>query len=115
MERAGDLRRIEVWTGTISARFAAMNVDELLLNAVEKLTPAERAAYLDRVCGNDIGLRRKLEGLLHAHEHAHSFLEGSLFDSPATIDHDSMTEPPGTQIGPYKLMEQIGEGGMGVV
>ena len=49
-----------------------------------------------------------------SHEQAGSFLNAPLFDSAATIDPPAL-ELPGTQIGPYKLLEQIGEGGMGVV
>ena len=49
-------------------------------------------------------------------EEAGSFLEQPLFDeSGDTIDHPPLSERPGSMIGPYKLLEQIGEGGMGVV
>ena len=56
----------------------------------------------------------RVEGLLRSHEQAGSFLNAPLFDSAATIDRPPL-ELPGTQIGPYKLLEQIGEGGMGIV
>ena len=77
--------------------------------AIEKASPEERAAYLDRACGSDSGLRRQVEALLAAHER--------LGDIPlsATVDEPAVTERPGTVIGPYKLLEQIGEGGFGVV
>jgi len=75
--------------------------------------PEVRAAYLQQVCGDDPALRDRLEALLRVCEQEASFLEFSPRD--ATVDAPDPIERPGTQIGPYKLMEQIGEGGMGVV
>ncbi len=80
-------------------------------------TPGERAGYLDRACGGDPGLRARIEALLRAHEKAGHFLEG---DSPAppaiaTVNEPPLSERPGSLIGPYKLLEQVGEGGMGTV
>ncbi len=89
-----------------------MKAEELFLAAVEKKTPRDRAAYLDDACGDDAPLRAQVEGLLESHEEAGSFLDQPLFNSAATIDQP-ITEKPGTQIGPYKLREQIGEGGWG--
>jgi WD40 repeat protein/serine/threonine protein kinase len=75
---------------------------------------AQRAAYLDRVCAGRPDLRREVEALLAAHA------EGNPLDRPpADLSRTGACEPPaerpGTVIGPYKLMEQIGEGGMGLV
>ncbi len=92
-----------------------MTADEILLAAVEKKTPAERAAYLDGACGSDAALRALVEGLLKAHEAAGSFLEQPLFEPAPTVDLPPDPEKPGTVIGPYKLLQQIGEGGMGTV
>ncbi len=73
-----------------------------------------RAAYLDRACGDDPSLRQRVEVLLDAHERAGSFLQ-----QPAagglTEAYRPLSEGPGTVIGPYKLLQQIGEGGFGVV
>jgi serine/threonine protein kinase len=91
-----------------------MNAEEILLAAVEKKGPAERAAYLDGACGPDADLRALVEGLLKSHGEAGSFLEQPLFE-PRTLDQVPNPERPGTIIGPYKLVEQIGEGGMGTV
>jgi serine/threonine protein kinase/tetratricopeptide (TPR) repeat protein len=83
--------------------------------AVELATPAQRAAYLDAACGQDQQLRAEVDELLQ-----HDNPAGSFLDSPAgvpvdTLDEPAVTERPGTVIGPYKLLEQIGEGGFGVV
>src|SRR5438552_3838266 len=67
----------------------------------------ERAAYLAEVCGDEPVLRARVEDLLRAHQGAGNFLRGDT----ATPVHDA----PGTLIGPYKLLEQIGEGGFGIV
>src|SRR5262249_49567666 len=67
----------------------------------------------DAACRGD--LRSQVQALLHASEKAGSFLECPLADLPETVDEAVATERPGTVIGPYKLLEQIGEGGFGVV
>jgi serine/threonine protein kinase/Tfp pilus assembly protein PilF len=85
----------------------------IFLAALDIDDPAERAAYVDRACGDNAGLRAQVEGLLNAHEQPAGFMARP---APAlvTIDHPA-AEEPGTVIGPYKLLEQIGEGGFGVV
>ncbi len=91
------------------------------LNRVESIFAAavarpaeERLAYLDQACGGDVALRQRVEALLKAHEEAaqQSFLTNP-YQPASAIDPPS--EGPGTRIGPYKLLQQIGEGGMGVV
>jgi serine/threonine protein kinase/WD40 repeat protein len=84
--------------------------------AVELGTAAERAAYLDAACGQDAQLRAEVEGLL-AHDNASgSFLNLSARRKPqVTAVEPAVVECPGTVIGPYKLLEQIGEGGFGIV
>jgi tetratricopeptide (TPR) repeat protein/serine/threonine protein kinase len=92
-----------------------MNERELFIAALQKESAAERAAFLAEACGADSGLRQQVEGLLGEHEQLGSFLESpSAVSVPDTIDQ-AITERPGTVIGPYKLLEQIGEGGFGVV
>jgi len=77
--------------------------------------PAEqRANYLSQACDGDPSLMAEVQDLLHASDRAGNFLQ---INAPgdATLDMPPAPEPPGTQIGPYKLREQIGEGGFGVV
>jgi serine/threonine protein kinase len=94
----------------------AVNVNEqtLFAEALERPDPRERAAFLDQACQDDPGLRQRIERLLAQHQHAGDFLESSPLPPARTID-GTIPERPGTVIGPYKLLEQIGEGGMGVV
>src|SRR5262245_37139143 len=82
--------------------------------AAECLTAAEQAAYLDQARQGDAELRAQLEELLQAHREAGSFLQEPSALRAATID-EPIRERPGAVIGPYKLIEQIGEGGFGVV
>ncbi len=88
----------------------------IFAGAIDRPTAGDRAAFLDAACGADAGLRRRVEALLSAHDEAGGFLRDQLgAGSPAaTIDYP-LSECPGTAIGPYKLLEQIGEGGFGVV
>ena len=84
--------------------------------AVELGAPADRAAYLDAACGQDPQLRAEVEELLAHDSAAGSFLSLSARpDQQATADEASVSERPGAVIGPYKLLEQIGEGGFGLV
>jgi serine/threonine protein kinase len=92
-----------------------MTAEEILVAAVEKKTPAERAAYLDAACGQDPALRAVVDGLLKSHEEAGSFLEQSLFETAGTSETRGDEEIPGATIGPYKLLERLGQGGMGSV
>ena len=88
---------------------------EIFQAAVEIISPAERKAYLDGVCGDDQELRAAVEALLEADVQAGSFLEEPALGEGVTLDAAPLTEGPGTVIGRYKLLQQIGEGGFGVV
>ncbi len=88
---------------------------EILAEALG-LPPSERTAYLDRTCGEDVMLRRKVEALLQAHERAGDFLREPPAGVAITKERENATyEKAGDRIGRYKLLEQIGEGGCGIV
>lgn len=65
-------------------------------------------------CAGNADLRANVEQLLRAHQ-AMGSIHGGDQRPPVTIDRPAGVERPGTVIGPYKLIEQIGEGGMGTV
>src|SRR6516225_7416870 len=77
-------------------------------------SPQERAAYLEQACAGDPALRASVEALLRANVGATGFLDQPAPAPVATVD-EPVREGPGTVIGPYKLLQQIGEGGMGTV
>jgi serine/threonine protein kinase/WD40 repeat protein len=88
-------------------------------NALELEDPAARARYLKDACADDANLYGRVEKLLRAHEEAGGFFSEPLKSTrtalmAATTDLPGM-EKAGDVIGRYKLLEQIGEGGCGVV
>src|SRR3954452_3184773 len=93
-----------------------MQEQTIFTEALEREDPAERAAFLEGACAGDPRLRQRIERLLGQHDHAGSFLEQPVMSGDATANHQPpITEQPGTVIGQYKLLQQIGEGGMGIV
>lgn len=107
---------------------------EIFLAAVELTSHAVRAAFLDQVCAGEPVLRRRVEALLVAHDEPDCSAIGGPADAAITSDlgpvrasgwvnepSDSASSPsklgdgPGSRVGPYKLLQQIGEGGMGTV
>ena len=90
--------------------------EEALFEAALKLPPGARAAYLAEACRGDAELRGRVEGLLAAHGEAAAFLEEPAAARPTgTVVIRSLEERTGDRIGRYKLLQQIGEGGCGVV
>jgi eukaryotic-like serine/threonine-protein kinase len=86
----------------------------IFLAALEKESDQERTAYLDHVCGSDGELRQRVERLLRAQPHLGDFLESQAAEFAAVVI-PAPTESIGSVIGPYKLLQQIGEGGFGLV
>jgi serine/threonine protein kinase/tetratricopeptide (TPR) repeat protein len=86
----------------------------IFMAALDRSDPTERAAFLEEACAGDADLRQRVEALLKAHSDPGGFLDPPAGAAPATVAEPA-AERPGVVIGPYKLLEQIGEGGFGVV
>jgi hypothetical protein len=115
-----------------SGRVKALFDQALVLEA-----PGERAAFLDKECAGEPELRRQVEALLRVQSDLGSCLERPIVDPGVTVDRHPdpradaaggivlrgrqpaaaapPAESPGTRIGPYKLLQEIGRGGMGTV
>jgi serine/threonine protein kinase/tetratricopeptide (TPR) repeat protein len=92
----------------------SMQAKSIFLAAIDECAPEQWPAFLDQACAGDACLRAEVEKLLHAQEALGSFREAPRLALAVTI-HGPATECPSTRIGPYKLLEQIGEGGFGIV
>lgn len=91
-------------------------IREIFLAAIEIDSEEERAKYLEEACGGDATLRAEIAGLIQAHVNAGSFFrDGSEATLGETLAAGQQESDSGTQIGSYKLLQQIGEGGMGSV
>jgi serine/threonine protein kinase/tetratricopeptide (TPR) repeat protein len=113
---------------------APKNARDLFLEALGR-APPDRAAYLDEACGDDAPLRQRVEALLRANDDPGAFLgevKPGTPSPPAEAANGASAPPPGRQpeteeyvdptarvgsilAGKYKLIEEIGEGGMGSV
>jgi serine/threonine protein kinase len=91
------------------------DAEAIFLAALDKATPQERAAYVHGACEEDSDLLRRVRQLLDCHEGSKGPLDTPPPGLRGTVDSSPMSEGAGTVIGPYKLLQQIGEGGMGVV
>jgi len=89
----------------------------IFLDALDIDSTQDRLDYVDRRCGGDAALRAEVETLLRHHEGFGDFLERPALGPAAIRDFvvTLATEGPSAVVGPYKLLQEIGEGGMGTV
>ncbi len=90
-------------------------LERLFSAALEKDTPKEQEAFLDGACGDDVDLRTQVQELLRVHGQVGSFLDVPPVDPNATVEFRATHAADRTRIGRYKLLQEIGEGGFGVV
>jgi serine/threonine protein kinase len=88
--------------------------DVVIFTAAHELPEDERAVYLSQACGDDVVLRRRVEALLRAHSELGDFMQAGPV-TPGERRESVIGETVGHRIGRYKLLQQIGEGGCGVV
>lgn len=91
-------------------------IEEVVETAL-KLTPGERSSFLDKACAGDSSLRWHVEALIASHENGESFVKGPF---PSNIFHETLKDDSpasliGRRIGAYKVVREIGRGGMGAV
>src|SRR5688572_20614973 len=98
---------------------ASRDREEEIFDAARELAAHERAAYLAKRCGEDADLRQRIEGMLEADAAAGEFFKTHDAPSSTAILSDASLSPSmekaGDRIGRYKLLQQLGEGGCGVV
>src|SRR5262245_31041144 len=91
------------------------DVKSVFGRAMEIDSSAERAAYLDQACGDNAALRAEVEALLGALVQAAGFMQQPAAVPTGVFAASDFAERSGMTIGPYRLMEEIGAGGMGLV
>ena len=93
-----------------------MKEQEIFTGALELNEPTARDAYVKGACGHNVELYQRINQLLKEHEAKDSLLSQPPIENLVTLsDQNAPTEEFGSMIGPYKLLQKIGEGGMGVV
>ena len=86
-----------------------------LFHAALALAPGERAAYLQKVCGTDISLRKTVESLIEHHEKLDNFIDLPAYQAAAQLLTNSESFGAGQMIAHYRILSVLGEGGMGKV
>ncbi|MHC4680696.1 MAG: serine/threonine protein kinase, partial [Planctomycetota bacterium] len=90
-------------------------VKAIFVKALDIQGTEERKQYLRKACKGDDKLQAEVEALLEAKKEVGDFLELPVVNADMTLQGANSLEGPGTKIGRYKLLELIGEGGMGLV
>lgn len=85
-----------------------------LFNAAVELTPSQQAAFLDQACAHDPALRQQAESLLLAGADATRRIQSAIGDAARDLPRFEDT-PTDLLIGPYKVIQELGQGGMGAV
>ena len=86
--------------------------EEAIFHIARRIADLEaRSDYLEQACGDNTALLARVQALLEVHEQELEFLKSAPAELDPTIDSTPITESPGAEIGRYRLMEQIGEGG----
>jgi serine/threonine protein kinase/tetratricopeptide (TPR) repeat protein len=87
-----------------------------VFHAAVELAPEQRAGFLDYACSHDPGLRAEVERLVAAHERAGPFIEGpAIAEAGPWLRDTTEPVPTGHRFGPYRVIREIGRGGMGAV
>jgi len=87
-----------------------------VLDAAIAVEPAERPALISKACAGDPALRAEVESLLASHESAGDFIEKPVYAvAPELLLDPAPDSLVGRRLGPYAVIEELGQGGMGVV
>ncbi len=87
-------------------------IQPVLERALE-LEPDQVGAYLDHACGDDAAFRAELESLIEADRAAPAFLDSPAVTLPRSVGSDRVLD--GEQLGPFRVLHEIGRGGMSIV